>query len=275
MTCIKQVTPIVLGIAGNSPGYLSQTGEINALEKQADAHLPRALFPIFAEGEGFLGEFPFSDSQLKLPNESSAKVQMEPELAVKLSLEYGTQGEVIKTEAKALCLINDATYRNKSISKLAQKKNWGGASKGLSSGEIALGSFSEQESLSHLRLCGFHKQHGHWYLCSQDVAVTDYHLFYEPLLEWIKQRINTQQDNGALHCIKTLLADKPPEITLAIGAPCYTQQGESHQLNAEDETLVIAYDDRELSLDEIEQALKSDAIERLAPSLWLHQQVVA
>ncbi|GAM68683.1 hypothetical protein JCM19236_1005 [Vibrio sp. JCM 19236] len=41
-----------------------------------------------------------------------------------------------------------------------------------------------------------------------------------------------------------------------------------------DETLVIAYDSRELSLDEIEQALAHGDVSKLSKSkLYLHQQV--
>lgn len=274
---LSNTSSVVLGIAGNSPGYLSQTGEITNLEKQADARLPRALFPIFVDGEASLGKYPFSAKQLQLPSEPSAQVQMEPELALKLRLEYDTHGTVVKLQARSLTLINDATYRNKSVSKLSQKKNWGFASKGLASSELTLDTTSEHEVIERLRLCGFHKHQGHWYLCSQDVAVTDYHLFNEPLLKWINQRINYQQDSGVLHSIKALLSNcaQPTEITVAIGAPCYTSAGESHQLAAGDETLVIAYDSKVLSLHEIEQALLSGNFDRLTPSLCLHQHVVA
>ncbi|GAM64345.1 hypothetical protein JCM19232_1015 [Vibrio ishigakensis] len=129
-----KASKVVLGIAGNSPGYLNQTGESRALDKAEDTRLPRALFPIYAENyeQSYLAQYLFSDSRLQLPEQADAKVQMEPELALKLKVQYRASGEVESLAPIALGLINDATHRNKTIDKLAQKKNWGASSKGLS-----------------------------------------------------------------------------------------------------------------------------------------------
>lgn len=120
---------VVLGIAGNSPGYLAQTGEISAFSEQQkaqqqEAQRPRALFPMFVRqpGESYLGQMPFSSSKLVLPEEPDAKVQMEPEIAIKCGVTYTEQGQVAELTPFALTLINDATYRNKAVSKLAEKK---------------------------------------------------------------------------------------------------------------------------------------------------------
>lgn len=72
--------------------------------------------------DSYLGQMPFSSSKLVLPEEQDAKVQMEPEVAIKCSVTYTEQGQIAALTPFALTLINDATYRNKTVSKLAEKK---------------------------------------------------------------------------------------------------------------------------------------------------------
>lgn len=260
---------VVLGIAGNSPGYLAQTGEISAFNEQQkaqqqEAQRPRALFPMFVRqlsaphvGDWYLSEMPFSSTELVLPEEPDARVQIEPEIAIKCSVSYSEQGDVTELTPYALTLINDATYRNKTVSKLAEKKNWGAFSKGIADQDLAIESFSEQSPLEHLRLCGFHSRNGQWQLCSQDVSVTEYNVFYHSLTDWLIETLNQQADEGAMHNVQSLLAqtNRPNEITIAIGAPCYTEYGENHQLAEGDQVFVCAYDERYFQLSDIETML--------------------
>lgn len=275
---------IVLGIAGNSPGYLVQTGEISAFSEQQkvqqqEAQRPRALFPMFVRelSESYLGQMPFSSSKLVLPEEPDAKVQMEPEIAIKCGVSYSEQGDIDSLIPFALTLINDATYRNKTASKLAEKKNWGAFSKGIAEQELVIESFSEQTPLDHLRLCGFHGRIGQWHLCSQDVSVTEYNAFYQLLTEWLVETINNQADDGALHNTQALFAqaNQPAEITVAIGAPCYTSYGENHQLLDGDQVFVCVYDDRKHQLSDIEAMLAQPRNQWLqdAGMIWLEQTV--
>ncbi len=275
---------VVFGIAGNSPGYLAQTGEISAFNeqqkaRQQEAQRPRALFPMFVRqlNESYLSEMPFSSSKLVLPEELDAKVQIEPEIAIKCHVSYSEQGDVIELTPYALTLINDATYRNKTVSKLAEKKNWGAFSKGIAEQDLVIESFSEQTSLDHLRLCGFHGRNGHWQLCSQDVSVTEYNVFYQPLTDWLVETLNKQTDEGALHNVQFLLtqANQPDEITVAIGAPCYTAYGENHQLVEGDQVVVCAYDERFFQLSDIEAMLASSRPQwnHEPHIIWLEQTV--
>lgn len=275
---------LAFGIAGNSPGYLAQTGEISAFSEQQkaqqqEAQRPRALFPMFVRqpGESYLGQMPFSSSKLVLPDEPDAKVQMEPEIAIKCNVIYTEQGQVAELTPFAMTLINDATYRNKAVSKLAEKKNWGAFSKGIAEQDLVIDSFSAQTALDHLRLCGFHGRNGQWNLCSQDVSVTEYNVFYQSLTEWLVETINKQTDDGALHNTQTLFtqANHPSEITIAIGAPCYTSYGEDHQLLDGDQVFVCVYDDRHFQLNDIEAMLTRPRNQWLIdPSMiWLEQTV--
>jgi hypothetical protein len=275
---------VVLGIAGNSPGYLAQTGEISAFSEQQkkehqEAQRPRALFPMFVRelSDSYLGQMPFSSSKLVLPEEQDAKVQMEPEVAIKCSVTYTEQGQVSALTPFALTLINDATYRNKTVSKLAEKKNWGAFSKGIAELDLPVDSFSEQTPLDHLRLCGFHSRNGQWHLCSQDVSVTEYNVFYQSLTDWLVETINHQADDGAMHNTHSLFieANQPSEITIAIGAPCYTSYGEDHQLLDGDRVFVCVYDDREHQLSDIEAMIDCPQEQWVTASsmMWLEQTV--
>lgn len=280
---------VVLGIAGNSPGYLAQTGEISAFSEhqkaqQQEAQRPRALFPMFVRqlsapyiSDWYLSEMPFSSSELVLPEEPDARVQIEPEIAIKCGVSYSEQGDVTELTPFALTLINDTTYRNKTVSKLAEKKNWGAFSKGIADQDLAIESFSEQSQLDHLRLCGFHSRNGQWKLCSQDVSVTEYNVFYQSLTDWLVETINQQTGEGALHNVQSLLnqANQPNEITIAIGAPCYTAYGENHQLVEGDEVFVCAYDERHFQLSDIETMLASPKQQWIQDPhiMWLEQTV--
>lgn len=276
----KRMPLLGLGIVGNSAGHIQQTGESKGLTKIGDIHKPQALFPFYIPSakEKYLTEVPYSDGNLSLPEIQNAKVQMEPELALKLALSYGKQGEVIALKVIAVSVINDATYRNADITKLAEKKNWGAASKGLASYEIEIDNFTSGSQLDHFRLCGFHQRQNKWQLCGDDVALNEYSYFYEKILDWLKIQIQSQQDHALLHDIQSLLlqAGCPENILVAIGSTRYSSYGETHQLLSGDQTAVVLYDSRTyrtsdvLSLLEQEDDLNKLSNEKI---IFLHQHI--
>lgn len=251
----SQVDKLVFGIAGNSPGYLAQTGEIQAFcQEVAEQNGPKALFPIYvAEHDSFLGKQPFSIDSLHLPQESDAVVQMEPELAVKYRVKYQVDGSVLSLKPYALTVINDATYRNRDIAKLAEKKNWGECTKGISNHEIMIDSLEPGSDVDQFRLCGFYKRDGRWLQCSEDVAVSQYIVFYQALTDWVLDRINQQQNEGVLHNALELVhvSKLPDSITVAIGAPSYTELGATHQLSVGDEIAVCLYQQGAFQLNDL------------------------
>ncbi|MEI8598271.1 DUF5718 family protein [Vibrio sp. M60_M31a] len=92
---------VVLGIAGNSPVIWHRPERFSAFSEQQkkehqEAQRPRALFPMFVRelSDSYLGQMPFSSSKLVLPEEQDAKVQMEPEVAIKCSVTYTEQGKI-------------------------------------------------------------------------------------------------------------------------------------------------------------------------------------
>ncbi len=249
-----------LGIAGNSAGHLQQTGEGKAFTQSNDINKPQALFPFYVPEakEVYLASMPYSMGKLHLPDDPQAKVQMEPELALKLAATYGPQGKLIQLEALTVSVLNDATYRNATVAKLAEKKNWGAASKGLAGHEIKIDNFSSGCHLEHFRLCGFHQRNGVWQLCGDDVALTEYSYFYEDLLQWLLKQIQEQQDKGVLHNINSLLAqaNHPETMLVSIGATRYSAYGEQHQLLPGDQTAVVLYDSRAYHFKEVARLIE-------------------
>tara|TARA_R110001592_G_scaffold16680_2_gene70855 strand:+ start:2594 stop:3457 length:864 start_codon:yes stop_codon:yes gene_type:complete len=251
-----------LGIAGNSAGHLQQTGESNAFAKLDDPNKPQALFPFYVPHaqQDYLALMPYSADQLQLPKDPQAKVQMEPELALKCHLSYNALGQLINLQPIAMTLINDATHRNAQVTKLAQKKNWGSASKGLANQEIKITDFTEAAQLERFRLCGFHQHNGQWHLCGEDVAVTEYSYFYQQLQQWIITQIQQQQAQALFHNIQDLLLEAgcPETILVAIGATRYSAYGEQHQLVSGDQTAIVLYDNNVFDINQIGSLLAQE-----------------
>ncbi|MFT5558999.1 MAG: hypothetical protein ACJAXN_001086 [Psychromonas sp.] len=276
------ISPLLgLGIAGNSAGHLQQTGEIKGLSAINDALKPQALFPFFVANakSAYLTCMPYSTAQLHLPKVPGAKVQMEAELALKLAVVYGEEGDIRQLTAIAMTVMNDATYRNASVGKLAEKKNWGIATKGIAEHDIPIDKFVEGGDLDHFRLCGFHQSNGQWQLCGQDTAITEYTYFYQALLQWLLKQIRQQQDKNALHNIQDLLsqADYPEEILVSIGATRYSDYGEQHYLSSGDQLVVALYDSRAYHVEMLVSLLeKTGSLNGLSNNkiIFLQQQVI-
>lgn len=270
-----------LGIAGNSAGHLQQTGESQAFNELDDPNKPQALFPFYVPQaeDAYLAENPYSSDTLRLPDCEQALVQMEPEVALKFSASYAADGRLTHLKPIAMTLVNDVTYRNANINKLAQKKNWGRASKGLAEHEINIIDFTSGPQLEALRLCGFHQRDGRWQLCGEDVALTQYSYFYDQLVQWLLDQIQQQQEEGPFHNIQALLAqaDYPDTLLIAIGATRYSDYGQQHQLLSGDQSAVVLYDSRVYDFDEIQHLIEQqDELTALCNEqrIFLQQQVL-
>ncbi|GAB3485129.1 allantoate amidohydrolase [Marinomonas epiphytica] len=273
-----------LGIGGNSAGHLEQTGEIQAFASPSGEG-PQAIFPFYVPQakDAYLAVNPYSSTHLVLPQltqEAQPKVQMEPELALKATLRYDQQQRLIVMHPYAMTLVNDASYRNAIVDKLAQKKNWGPASKGLAVKDLELPSFDRANSLAHYQLCGFHCRNKQWLACTESVSIADYSVFYEDLLAWSVSQMMEQTEQGVLHDFTALLAQAnyPQEILLSVGAARYTDYGEQHALAPGDELVVVLFNSQVHSLYEITTLIKSGQdLHQLSGDdvLFLHQQVVA
>jgi len=263
-----------IGVAGNFAGHLQQTGEEKGLKGEVDTQRPQALFPFYVSGASdcFLNVDPYSFHTLILPTESTAKVQMEPEIALIAKVKY-LGDAILNIEPESMTLLNDATYRNAVVEKLAQKKNWGPASKGVASRVIPVAEFSKSADLDKYRFCSFHGRDDVWNACCNDVSLGDYSYSYEQLLSWLVSQCNAQKDEGALHSVQDLLcqAGYPERILISLGSSRYTSYGENHQLKAEDTICAVLYDSTRIDMEEITSLVERSEIDKLEKShvvLW-------
>lgn len=78
----------------------------------------------------------------------------------------------------------------------------------------------------------------------EDVELSGYSFFYQKLLGWMENQINTQVDNGPLEPIIEYIekAGYPSRAVISIGATRYTPYGETTFLQEGDEVIVVVYD---------------------------------
>ena len=233
-----------LGIAGNFALHLKQAGELEDFKDiiTADEAAPKGIFPFYIpRNPTFLGTYPISHNTIKLPDEL-VNVQAEPEVGLTCKLIY-ENGKIASITPTNFAAYNDTSLR-KNAAKISLKKNWGTASKGISSKLIEIESFSEGSNIDNYRICSFLRRDKNVFRYGEDVALTGYSYFHGKLLEWIKNQINEQKDFGPLQDILALIkeASYPQEMIISIGATRYTEYGEHTFLQSGDEVIVALYD---------------------------------
>ncbi len=235
-----------LGIAGNFALHLEQAGESADFKEviTEDPNGPKGMFPFYIPGrEGQLGVYPISHDTITLPAES-CNVQSEPEVALICDLTYDKEGNVTEIIPKFFGAYNDCSLRKEGALKISHKKNWGSASKGVSSNLISIDSFAKGGVMDRYRIASFLRREGMLMRYGEDVELSGYSYFYEKLLGWMKNQINTQVDFGPLEPIRSYLkeANCPSGALISIGATRYTHFGETHFLQEGDEVIVAVYD---------------------------------
>ncbi|MGA9046159.1 DUF5718 family protein [Sulfuricurvum sp.] len=235
-----------LGVAGNFALHLEQAGESADFKDilTEDPNGPKGIFPFYIPGrEGQLGIYPISSDTIILPKEE-CNVQPEPEVALICDLEYSSEGKVIHIIPKFFGAYNDCSLRKEGAAKISHKKNWGEASKGLSSTLIPIDRFEEGGVMDSYRIASFLRRDGMLMRYGEDVELQGYSFFYAKLLEWMKKQMNTQVDFGPLESIGEYLraAGCPKQAIISIGATRYTHFGETNFLQEGDEVIVVVYD---------------------------------
>ncbi|WP_345993495.1 DUF5718 family protein [Sulfurimonas sp. HSL-1716] len=235
-----------LGIAGNFALHLKQAGELEDFKDviTVDEAAPKGVFPFYIPGGStFLGTYPISNDTIKLPSEE-VNVQAEPEVALICRLTY-KDDRIDTITPTHFGAYNDTSLR-KNAPKISLKKNWGAQSKGISSQLIEIDSFSEGGIMDNYRICSFLRRGGNVFRYGEDVELTGYSYFYEKLLEWIKNQINTQENFGPLEPVLEYIKEAayPQELVISIGATRYTEYGETTFLQSGDEVIVVLYDNR-------------------------------
>ena len=235
-----------LGIAGNFALHLKQAGELEDFKDiiTADEAAPKGVFPFYIPNNPtFLGTYPLSNDTILLP-EVVVNVQAEPEVGLTCKLTY-KDGKIDSITPTHFGAYNDTSLR-KNAPKISLKKNWGSNSKGISSQLIEIESFTKGSNIDNYRICSFLRRDGNIFRYGEDVALSGYSYFYEKLLSWIKNQINSQKDFGPLQDVFSLIQEAgfPEDLIISIGATRYTEYGEHTFLQRGDEVIVALYDSR-------------------------------
>ena len=224
---------IGFGVAGNFAGHLEQAGEAADFTqvKTENAIQPKAIFPFYVPSEkaGFLSTFPLSHNQINFP-QGADNLQIEPEIALICELIYkGNQVE--KIIPRYFAAYNDCSIRRPNAKKICEKKNWGEASKGISSKLIPLSFFVKGCEIDQYRIACFHKRNDELNTYGIDSPVIGYSYFHQQLLDWIVD---------------------------SIGATRYTEFGETHFLQPNDLSIVVVYNGEKYSAEEIEKMARDE-----------------
>ncbi len=235
-----------LGIAGNFALHLEQAGELEDFKDviTEDPNGPKGMFPFYIPGfDNQLGIYPLSDDTIILPDDETLNVQAEPEVGLICDITY-TDGKVTAITPKQFGAYNDCSIRKEGAKKISEKKNWGPASKGLSSTLIDIDKFEEGSMLDHWRICSFVRNSDMMMRYGEDVALSGYSFFYQKLIDWMTKQINSQVDYGPLEPLIEYIAQAgyPEKVVISIGATRYTPYGEKTFLQEGDEVIVIVYD---------------------------------
>ncbi|TNH03034.1 hypothetical protein FHQ26_03885 [Testudinibacter sp. TR-2022] len=247
---------IGFGVAGNFAGHLEQAGEaadFKQVEVQ-EAHQPKAIFPFYVPhfDGNFLSVYPLSADTLRFPQDAD-NLQIEPEVAIVCDIEYDQHKQVTALYPKLFGAYNDCSIRRPNAAKIADKKNWGEQTKGLSATLIPLDGFAPGCNLDQYRIACFHQRGEQFNIYGIDSSTVGYSYFHQKLLDWIVDRMNNQPDQGPMHPIASLLekANYPQQAVISIGATRYTDFGETHFLQPGDVSMVVVYNATKHSADEI------------------------
>ena len=239
---------IGLGVAGNFAHHLEQAGEMKDFENviTKEVHAPKGIFPFYLpESSCFLGIYSIGKGSLELPK-YEANAQVEPEIVIKFTIQYGEDKQVLGLEAKSFSAFNDCTIRKDGAKKISEKKSWSSQSKGIGNKWIDIDKFSRGGIMDHYHLCSFLRRDGKLYEYGVDAPLLGYSYFYETLTDWLIDKINNQKDFGPLEDIYKHLeaCQYPKEALVAIGATAYAEFGEKNYIKSDDEIFVVTYDAR-------------------------------
>ena len=265
------------GVAGNFAGHLEQAGEasdfVNVKVKEAEA--PKAIFPIYIPNleNSRLNVFPISSDTIQYPD-GADNLQIEPEVALICDIVYDGN-EVKSLLPRRFTAFNDCSIRRQGARKISEKKNWGPASKGMSSNCIPMQGFSSGDELDHYRIASFLRRNGECHAYGIDSPAVEYSYFHEKLLNWVIEKMNCQKDEGPAEDISALLkaAGHPQQTIVSIGATRYTPFGAENFLQPGDESIVVVYDARRYSAEQIQKMANTGKFSTEGLSV-VHQQVI-
>ena len=275
-----------LGIAGNFALHLDQAGEAEDFKDiiTSDEAAPKGMFPFYLPSKPFQVDatypkeqlfcYPLSHDTIQLPD-ATRNVQAEPEVALVCELLYTQDGKLSTIKPLKFGAYNDCSLRVAGADKISDKKNWGENSKGISPTLFDIDTFSEGGVMDNFSICSFMRRDGELHPYGEDVELNGYSYFYEQLIAWMTQQINTQEEFGPLEDIASYIkhANNPKHAIISIGATRYTPYGEHTFLQDGDEVFVVVYDNTKLSNSDVLNCLQSNDFTKESMSI-LAQKVV-
>lgn len=253
-----------LGIAGNFAMHLDQAGEAEDFKDivTEDESAPKGIFPFYLPkkvdmAKDVLNTYPLSSSFIKLPN-SELNVQAEPEVCLVCEVIY-EDDKVSTIIPKLFGAYNDCSIRVAGAKKISDKKNWGENSKGVSQTLFDIDKFSDGSLMEEFSIVSFLRRDEKLTQYGEDAKLTGYSYFYEKLISWIVNQINTQKDFGPLEPINQYIKEcqNPTNLIISIGATRYTEYGETTFLKDGDEVVVIVYNHNKISFEDLQKNIEN------------------
>ncbi|WP_163565815.1 DUF5718 family protein [Helicobacter suis] len=248
---------IGLGVVGNFAGHLEQAGEsdnfINIRMKHVEKDAPKGLFPFYIpHAKGYLGRYCLDNEWVILPDDLSLNAQAEPEIALECEVVYNKEQEVEKIIPHYFMAFNDASIRNLKATRLSAKKNFSRASKGVGA-RLPIDRFVYGGVCNDYSIASFLTRDGQTHMYGENSKLTKYEYFYEKLLNWIVEMLNTQEDVGSLENLKEVLGscNYPSKMLVAIGATPYMPFGQENFLKQDDVITIIAYNHRRYGIEKL------------------------
>ena len=269
-----------LGLAGNFALHLEQAGELEEFKDivTQDEAAPKGMFPFYlpssvSNAKDILNTYPLSSDTIELPQEE-VNIQAEPEVALVCKIEY-LEGKVSKITPTHFGAYNDCSIRIAGANKISDKKNWGKNSKGFSNTLISIDKFEDGGVMDNYSITSFLRRKDEVHPYGEDVALNGYSYFYDKLISWMQNQVNTQKDFGPLEDLQNYIQEcnNPTEAIISIGATRYTDYGEKTFLKSDDEIIIILYDRREIAHDEVLQAVVLESYDTSFMSV-LSQKVI-
>ncbi|MEA1892224.1 MAG: DUF5718 family protein [Campylobacterota bacterium] len=267
-----------LGIAGNFALHLAQAGELEEFKDiiTAEEAAPKGIFPFYLprsidlqsglilHAKDILSTYPLSSDNIQLPK-GNLNVQAEPEVGLICDLEYSA-GKLSKITPTYFGAYNDCSIRVAGASKISEKKNWGENSKGFSNTLIKIDKFEKGGVMDNYSICSFLRRDNELHAYGEDVELTGYSYFYEKLLDWILNQINTQNDFGPLEAVSEYIdaCEHPKELIISIGATRYTEYGEKTFLQKDDEVIVALYNRNDFTPSQASHNIKNHLYDNMS-----------
>ncbi|MGC7590654.1 DUF5718 family protein [Bisgaard Taxon 46] len=258
---------IGFGVAGNFAGHLEQAGEAADFiaVKTEEAIQPKAIFPFYVPSQTlnpehqFLATFPLSHNQIHFPEQGADNLQIEPEIALICDIEYSDK-KVTALIPRFFAAYNDCSIRRPNAKKISEKKNWGENTKGLSATLLPLTSFELDSEIDQFYIACFHKRGETFNEYGINSPALGYSYFHHKLLNWIIDKMNTQPDLGPMNDIPALIekANYPKQAVISIGATRYTEFGEHNFLQVGDTSIVVVYNAKQYSTEDIVEMAKKE-----------------